>query len=124
MMLERYDDDVIRAVTSPVTGIQRSCKFPPTLAEFVEFINEHIRRSTYTATYDAHSQKQIRESDEFERQGTTEHAEYRKAVALRIKAEMGTRGFKFEGDTKSAERHWKKFSPDELSMMYGDENTP
>lgn len=118
-MLERYDDAVIRAVTSPVTGIQRTCKFPPSIAEFVEFINEHIRRSTYTATYDAHSQKQIKECEEFERQGTTEHAEYRKAVAKRIKGELNAKGFRFEGDTKPAEWHWKKFSPDELSMMYG-----
>lgn len=124
MVLERYDDAVIRAVTSPNTGIQRTCKFPPSIAEFVEFIDEHIRRSTYTATYDAHSQKQIREREEYERQGTTEHAEYRKAVALRIKAEMRAKGFRFEGDTKPAEQHWKRFSSDEVLAMYGTEKSP
>lgn len=118
MVLERYDDDVIRMVTSPITGIQRTCKFPPAIAEFVEFINEHIRRSTYTATYDSRSQQQIREREEYERQGTTEHAGYRKAVAERIKGELHAKGFQFEGNTKPAEWHWKQFTSEEVSMMY------
>lgn len=36
MVLERYSDDVIRAVSDPRTGIQRRCKFPPSIAEVVE----------------------------------------------------------------------------------------
>ena len=35
-ILERYEAPVVAAVTSPLTGIQRKCKFPPTIAELVE----------------------------------------------------------------------------------------
>src|SRR5258707_144381 len=36
MVLERYPDKVVRTVSHPLTGIQRTCKFPPSIAEFVE----------------------------------------------------------------------------------------
>lgn len=116
MVLERYDDDVIRAVTSPTTGIQRTCKFPPTIAEFIEFIDEHIRRSTVAANYDAQSQKQLKERDEYERLGTTEAAEYRRAVADRIKGELRAKGFQF--DTKPQEQKWQRFAAQELLWKY------
>jgi hypothetical protein len=119
MVLERYPDKVIDAVTSPVTGIQRTCKFPPAIAEFVEFIEEHIRRSTYASTYDERSRKQLEERAEYERQGKTESAEHRAAVAERIKGELRGHGFQFEGDTKPAQNAWKQFSADELLARYG-----
>ena len=119
MVLERYPDKVIDAVTSPITGIQRTCKFPPSIAEFVEFIEEHIRRSTYASTYDARSCKQLEERDQFERQGKTESVEHRAAVVTRIKNELRGHGFQFEGDTKPAQNVWKQFSADELLARYG-----
>lgn len=119
MVLERYDDVVIRAVISPITGIQRTCKFPPSIAEFVEFIDEHVRRSTFTATYDSRSQQQIKERKEFERQGKTETLEQRKAIAERIKGELRAKGFQFEGDSKSEQREtWRQFSVKELLWKY------
>ena len=118
MVLERYEDTVIRAVTSPVTGIQRICKFPPSIAEFIEFIDEHIRRSTYTASYDIRSQQQLKERDEFELQEKVESPEHRKAVAQRIKNELRVKGFQFEDKTKPAENHWKRFSAEELLAKY------
>lgn len=36
VVLEDYPDEVIIAVTSPRTGLQRRIKFPPTIAEVVE----------------------------------------------------------------------------------------
>jgi hypothetical protein len=35
-VLERYSDEVITEVTSPTSGVQRHCKFPPSIAEVVE----------------------------------------------------------------------------------------
>ncbi len=35
-VLEQYDPQIVAIVTSPLTGIQRKCKFPPTIAELVE----------------------------------------------------------------------------------------
>ena len=120
MVLERYPDKVIDAVTSPVTGIQRTCKFPPSIAEFVEFIDETIRRATYAKNYDERSKRQLAERDEFEHQGKTESAEYRATVAARIKNELRGHGFQFEGDTKLAQNAWKQFSADELLARYGN----
>ena len=97
MVLERYPDKIIDAVTSPVTGIQRTCKFPPSIAEFVEFIDEHIRRSTYASTYDERSKRQLAERAKYEQQGKTESAEHRAAVANRIKNELRGHGFSIQG---------------------------
>jgi len=118
IVLERYDDDVIRAVTSPVTGIQRTCKFPPSIAEFVEFIDEHIRRSTYAASYDTRSQEQLRLREQIEREQKAEPPEKRKEVADRIRAELRASGFQFKGDAKPAANHWKRYSADELLAKY------
>lgn len=41
-VLEDYSDFVIRFATDPKTGIQRKCKFPPRIAELVEFC-DHVR---------------------------------------------------------------------------------
>jgi hypothetical protein len=41
-VLEDYPDDVIRYVSDPKTGIQRKCKWPPTINELVEFCDEHV----------------------------------------------------------------------------------
>ncbi len=38
-VLENYDASIVAHVTSPLTGIQRKCKFPPTIAELVEECN-------------------------------------------------------------------------------------
>ena len=98
MVLEKYDDAVIEAVTSPITGIQRTCAFPPSLAEFVQFIEEHIRRATYTAQYDQRSREQLREREEFERSTKTETPEHRAAVVQRCKDEVRAKGFRFPED--------------------------
>jgi hypothetical protein len=119
MVLERYDDKTIREVTSPITGIQRTCKFPPSIAEVVEFIEDHVRRATFASNYDARSKRQLEEREEYERQGKTESTEHRAAVAKRIKDELRGHGFKFEGDTKPAEQTWKQFSAEELMAKYG-----
>jgi hypothetical protein len=118
LVLERYDDKVIEAVTSPATGIQRTCKFPPSIAEMIEFIDEHIRRSTYASRWDERSRKQVEERDEYERAAKTETPEHRKAVVDRIKGELRGHGFQFEGDTKPQQQTWKQFSTDELLARY------
>jgi hypothetical protein len=39
VILAEYPDEVIKHVSHPLTGIQRTCKFPPSLAEIVEACN-------------------------------------------------------------------------------------
>jgi hypothetical protein len=117
MVLERYDDKVIEAVTSPVTGIQRSCKFPPSIAEFVEFAEEHVRRSTFASTWDARSAAQLKERAEIEAQGKTESFEHRAEVVERVRREMAEKGF---GRTKPAENKWVPLSAEALRGIYGN----
>lgn len=42
IVLEQYPDKAIEAVTSPLTGIQRQLKFPPSIAEIVEECDKKI----------------------------------------------------------------------------------
>lgn len=44
LVLERYPDAVISEVSGPLTGIQRRCKFPPSIAELVEACDEEVAR--------------------------------------------------------------------------------
>lgn len=44
MVLERYPDAVIRDITSPLTGIQRRTKWPPSIAEVVEACDAEVAR--------------------------------------------------------------------------------
>jgi hypothetical protein len=41
-VFEDYSDEVIKFATDPKTGVQRRCKWPPKLAEVVEFCDEPI----------------------------------------------------------------------------------
>jgi hypothetical protein len=88
MVLERYPDEIIRQVSSPITGIQRTCKWPPSIAELVEFCNDAQRRATFTARWDEQARKQLAEREELERKAKTESAEHRAAVVQRL---WGTR---------------------------------
>lgn len=51
MVLERYSDDIIREVTSPITGIQRRAKFPPSIAEIVEICDDTHERTIRFRNY-------------------------------------------------------------------------
>ena len=115
-ILERYDDTVIEACTSENTGIQRTCKFPPSIAEFVEFIEEHIRRSTFTSQYDARSREQLRQRAEEELHDKSEPLEHRRQVVDRIQAELKAAGL--GRLTKPAAQTWRRFSDDDIRAMY------
>jgi hypothetical protein len=115
IVLERYDDAIIREVTSPITGIQRTCKFPPSIAEFVEFIDEHVRRSTYAGQFDARTREQLRKRAEAEALEKAEPLEYRRKVAERILAEYKAAVMP---ETKPQEQKWKRFNAEELLAMY------
>jgi hypothetical protein len=111
MILERYDDQVIEHVTSPLTGIQRKCKFPPSIAEIVEACDAEHRSRTYAAKYDQRTAKQLRERAEVEAGKEPEWLEHRRAVAERILAEYKAA---LTPDTKPAEWTWKRFTAEEL----------
>jgi hypothetical protein len=100
MVLERYPDETVREATSPITGIQRTCKFPPSIAELVEFCDELRRRSSWTTQWDARSEKQLAERDEFDAMTKEESLEHRQRVAERIRKQMA--------ETFKARDSWKR----------------
>src|SRR5450631_2209684 len=43
IVLEQYPDDVILYITDPRTGVQRACKWPPTISEIVEACDRRMQ---------------------------------------------------------------------------------
>jgi hypothetical protein len=104
MVLERYPDPIIREATNPLTGIQRTCKFPPSIAEMVEFIDELKRRANFQSDWDANVAKQNAEYDKFERQAKAENIERRKAAVARLKADLAKVGMHILRDQQPQSR--------------------
>jgi hypothetical protein len=83
-ILEQYSDDIIDRVTNPLTGIQRTSKFPPSIAEVVAACEQERHESTYAAQWNEAARKQLEERAEFERQAKAESPEYRRQVVERV----------------------------------------
>jgi hypothetical protein len=122
IVLQRYTDVVITEATSPLTGLQRACKFPPSISEAAQFCDELKRRSTYANEWDEHSRKQLDEREEFLRKAKTESAEHRAAVVARIKADLAKRGMHILQDAKEREREktstFRQFTDADMRAMY------
>jgi hypothetical protein len=116
-ILERYSDIVVERVTSPVTGIQAKCKFPPAIAEIVEACDAEHRSHTYAAKYDQRTAKQLRERAEAEALERAEPLEYRRIVAERILKEYHAQ---CTPETRPQQQTWKRFTAEELLAMYSD----
>lgn len=43
MVLEQYPNEVILYITDPRTGVQRHCKWPPTIAEIIEACDKRMQ---------------------------------------------------------------------------------
>lgn len=67
-VLANYDDDVIEYVTGPQTGLQRTQKFAPVLAEIVEACNARVKALAQQAELEAWRERK-RKSDEAKRLG-------------------------------------------------------
>jgi hypothetical protein len=48
MVLEQYPDDVIVYISDPRTGVQRACKWPPTISEIVEACDRRMQEQART----------------------------------------------------------------------------
>ena len=48
MVLEQYPDDVIVYITDPRTGVQRACRWPPTISEIVEACDRRMQDQART----------------------------------------------------------------------------
>jgi hypothetical protein len=115
MVLERYPDEIVREATSPITGIQRTCKFPPSLAEFVQFCDELRRRASWTTQWDARSEKQLAERDEFDAMTKEECLERRRQVAERFRKQVA--------ETFKAHDSWKHLGFDPRQVRRAQDQT-
>ena len=114
-ILERYSDTVVERVTSPVTGIQARCSFPPSIAEVVEACDAEHRNDNYAAEYAARSREQLRERQEHEREDDLEPLEHRRNVTTRILAAYQAT---LTPETKPQQWHWNRFSAEQLLATY------
>jgi hypothetical protein len=113
MVLERYDDRIIEAVMSPLTGIQRECKFPPSIAEFVEFCDETRRRTNWESEYNKRTAKQFKERDRLERLGKETSVEYRTEVINRVLGPAAADyGFQFKSIGNAAAQVARRQEPE------------
>jgi hypothetical protein len=61
VVLEKYPEWVVRYVTSPDTGIQRTSKFPPSIAEVVSACEEIYAGERFVQEWDRRAREQIEE---------------------------------------------------------------
>lgn len=60
-VLQTYPEWIVRYVTDPKTGVQRTCKFPPSIAEVVAACEELYGPIRRTNEWDARTQVQMAE---------------------------------------------------------------
>ena len=81
----------------------------------MEYCDDHLRRSTYASQWDAQAAKQLEERKALEAQDKDEPLEQRKAVALRIMAEL-TRKWTRKAVNEPA--GFRRFTVDDLRKIY------
>lgn len=126
VLLERYPDYVVERVSDPTSGLQRSSKFPPTIAEVVEACDEIVRRETFSSRWQAQAERQLAERAVFEREREAETPEHRRAVVERALGHLRDAGFRqadgapIAGPWREPERplSWKPCTDEELRKLY------
>lgn len=93
-VLERYPIEVVKKATDAAgDGIQRQCKFPPSIAEMVEWCDIIVSKQDRQSSWDERSRKQLAERAAHEAEQKNEDLEHRKKVAERIRSELRAKGF-------------------------------
>jgi hypothetical protein len=57
MVLDQYPTDVIIYITDPRTGVQRACKWPPTIAEIIEACDKRMHEKARRAEFENWGQR-------------------------------------------------------------------
>jgi hypothetical protein len=100
-LLTRYPRQVALRCADPIDGVTRDCKFLPTVAEAVQWLEREQQPFKNAHGWEEQSITQLAERDKFERQGREgKEADpaYRAQVVQRIKNEIRAHGFKFAED--------------------------
>lgn len=61
VVLEKYPEWVVRYVTEPTTGVQRTSKFPPSIAEVVEACEDIYAGERFSKQWDHRAREQLEE---------------------------------------------------------------
>lgn len=140
LVLQDYADEVIMAVTSPKTGIQRRLKWPPSIAEVVEACDAEAARLETMARYNAMPRPNfVRLSGPPRKPGCRanvfvpeEAPQYQRVIGMIEKAdpldwrwdEKGRKGVwitlgMLEDTAPKVDRTWRAMTSEELKKHYG-----
>jgi hypothetical protein len=114
-VLAEYPRSVAMACADVRSGVVRSCKFLPTIAEVVAWCEPEVARLRRVTDYDARSARQLCERDQLEREANAETPEHRAAVVERIRCEMAAAGMPFDRDR----RHYHGETPATVMAKLG-----
>ena len=73
LVLSNYEEDVVRYVTHPLTGLQARLKFPPTISEITEACSARVKALAQQAELEAWRERK-RKSDEIKALGGPRHS--------------------------------------------------
>ena len=97
-LLAQYPPSVGARMSDPKNGLAGKSKFLPTVSEVREEAERLVEEDARPARRSASIQAQLRERDQYEREGKRESAEKRAEVVERVKNQLRAKGFKFPGD--------------------------
>jgi hypothetical protein len=93
-VFKTFADYVIEQATDPRNGIQSVSKFPPSIAEIVDFCNEIMRRASYASEWDARAARQLEERRLEQEQDEREPLDKRREVVARALDHLRQAGFR------------------------------
>jgi len=96
-----------------------SPQYIPSISQIEEacesYLKDQTRVSAYAADWQDRANTQLEQREQYERENTTESAEYRRKAAERILADYKS---KTTPETKSQLQTWQRLSNDELMAKY------
>ena len=119
-LLTRYPRAVALRCAHPIDGVIRECKFLPTIAEAVKWLEREQLPYRNAADREHRIAEQLADRHRFDENDDREPLEYRKHVAERVKNELREAGFRFPEDrtTPANTPGFRRFTDDELRKIY------
>ena len=102
-LLLTYPKSIAMRCVDPINGVARTTKFLPTVADIVAWCERPKDTMEHIVDFDARSEQQFRERDEFDRREREESVIRRREVVDRIRREMAAAGMPLDGDRDHGE---------------------
>ena len=122
-VLEQYPDGVIRYVCDPRTGIQRKCKFPPTVSEIVEACDDraaYLRQQERFANWGNNEPKMLEPPRENRPSYDELKAKYGENWGLKSPDEK-PKGPTFKAPTLEELQHFYARNPERIVRLMGEQ---